>query len=369
MINKSIGEITLDDIKNLSKSKIEENVSIEYKSELNIDDDKGKKEFVKDILSMANSEGGYIIIGIDEKNNFALKGMHLKSWDNLQLQMISTIKDCSDPIFTDIGLNHFQLENKNYAIVIRVGKSAIKPHRSKKDNCFYKRIGTQCVNLDMANLKQEFLYTYLMGDINQKKDNKFVQEILDEKIGNGNVILTLSGFPSSALYQNITQNKLGVFNCYNNISQKFLPDATDVKIVQNGVLLFDNVTGFEYLIKKNGEASFCYDWSYGKENLIDCRLFVAFEAMVKTIFYTWQTFFGYTGECSLFANILKAKGKTVNYPYYTLIVDSFEKDRITANVKCYSVKDEEHIQGLLDELCNAIGLNSYNELKNIISQN
>jgi predicted HTH transcriptional regulator len=61
---KIIDEISDDEIKYLVAHHIGEKQYLEFKARVNCQSDQGKLELLRDIASMANSGGGYLIIGI-----------------------------------------------------------------------------------------------------------------------------------------------------------------------------------------------------------------------------------------------------------------------------------------------------------------
>jgi len=63
---------TLEDIQKLIENKIEESLTLEYKRELS----RNNKEIAKDISAFANTSGGVIIYGIEEKGHIPIS----KSW-------------------------------------------------------------------------------------------------------------------------------------------------------------------------------------------------------------------------------------------------------------------------------------------------
>ena len=73
LFSKAIHEIDEDYLnETLFQSQYRESQHIEYKlmlGEISKNDTK-KAEFIKDVTSMANSFGGYLIIGIKEENGF-----------------------------------------------------------------------------------------------------------------------------------------------------------------------------------------------------------------------------------------------------------------------------------------------------------
>lgn len=58
-----LSEITLEDIKDFCENKLPESTRIDYKKDLNKDEDK----ILRTITAMANTDGGIIIIGIEEE--------------------------------------------------------------------------------------------------------------------------------------------------------------------------------------------------------------------------------------------------------------------------------------------------------------
>lgn len=73
MFDKELKEITLEDIKDIVfNKKIRENEILDYKAMFynrrhqNLDWNKKKQEFIKDVTAFANAKGGYFIYGVDD---------------------------------------------------------------------------------------------------------------------------------------------------------------------------------------------------------------------------------------------------------------------------------------------------------------
>jgi len=64
-------EITAADIQQLVDNSVSEGLRVEFKRELYGNDDKQKKELLKDVSAFANSHGGHLILGVEEKNGAA----------------------------------------------------------------------------------------------------------------------------------------------------------------------------------------------------------------------------------------------------------------------------------------------------------
>jgi predicted HTH transcriptional regulator len=159
MINKSFPEIVLDDIERLIENVIAESKTIEYKRELPKNSDEGKKEFLADVSSFANSEGGDILFGIEAESGIPTKLSNLDIADNdkARLQYESIIRDGIVPrIKFDIKIIDI---NNTKVLLIRVYKSWNKPHRVEYKNMhkFYSRHSTGKYLLDIEDLRNAFL--------------------------------------------------------------------------------------------------------------------------------------------------------------------------------------------------------------------
>ena len=71
--SKPLDEISEADLQRLIDDHLEENRQLECKRELPGTSDADKKEFVRDVVSFANSAGGHIIFGIAESNGIPTK--------------------------------------------------------------------------------------------------------------------------------------------------------------------------------------------------------------------------------------------------------------------------------------------------------
>jgi len=68
MLKLSLEEIEEKDLRDLESNEIPESIRLEFKQELNLDNKKQKAEAAKDVSAMANTAGGRILYGIDEKD-------------------------------------------------------------------------------------------------------------------------------------------------------------------------------------------------------------------------------------------------------------------------------------------------------------
>ena len=147
VINKQLEEITELDLQHLiDEERIEKKV-LEYKSELPGNSESDKKDFLANISSFANAVGGDLIFGIVENRKTGkpekLEGIEIINVDQEILRLDQIIRDGIEPNIpsSSINIQEIQLNNLKYAIIIRISKSWLNPHRVsfKSWDRFYSR--------------------------------------------------------------------------------------------------------------------------------------------------------------------------------------------------------------------------------------
>ena len=162
MINKELERISKDDLQALIDNKVLEYKTIEYKKEQPGNSDSDKKEFLADVTSFANASGGDLIYGIEQEaeNGFpkTLLGLNVRNIDEEKSRLDNLIRTGIQPRLPSVNLKEVLLENSKYAIVIRVPKSWVSPHRvtlSGHDK-FYSRNSSGKYPLDVGELRNAF---------------------------------------------------------------------------------------------------------------------------------------------------------------------------------------------------------------------
>jgi len=128
MFNKSLDDINFEDIENLITQGVLEYQNLEYKKEVWGMSDSNKKEMLKDIVSMANSYGGYLIIGVEEdgQNGKATAIVNIANAEGERDRILNTLFANIQP---RISLKIKVLENNGVSIiVINIPNSFRKPH-------------------------------------------------------------------------------------------------------------------------------------------------------------------------------------------------------------------------------------------------
>jgi hypothetical protein len=129
IFQKKLDEIACSDINNLITIGYKERQSIEYKKEMYGRSDSDKKEMLKDISSMANAYGGYLLIGIEaDASGIPIKPFHIadaeKERDRIEQSCISSI----EPRISGLKSKTIKLDSGEEIIIIFIPRSIKKPH-------------------------------------------------------------------------------------------------------------------------------------------------------------------------------------------------------------------------------------------------
>lgn len=162
MIGKNIDQITEEDLQALIDNAVLEGKTIEYKQSLPGNSDSDKKEFLADISSFANASGGDLIYGMIEDSNTGtpkrLEGLTIENVDQEIARLDNTIREGIEPRILEKIIKPVELSNSKTALIIRVPKSWINPHRVsfKGHDKFCSRSTNGKYPLDVAELRVAF---------------------------------------------------------------------------------------------------------------------------------------------------------------------------------------------------------------------
>jgi len=174
--NKSLNEVTEEDLQDLIDGQEIETKNMDYKKNLpNLEIPKAKKEFLSDIASFANASGGDLIFGIEEKDGIPidpLNGLAIPASeiDGLKLKLENIIRSRSniDPRINGVSIQPIKLNNGNFAIIIRIPKSWASPHmvtlELKDHERFFSRNSAGKYALDVSEIRTAFDLTISMEE-------------------------------------------------------------------------------------------------------------------------------------------------------------------------------------------------------------
>lgn len=124
-------DIKESDLQQMIENKIPEGTTIEYKEALNVQTTGAKKEFLADISSFANTQGGCIIYGMKEKDGIAseLCGIALENTDAELRKLDSLMRDGIEPRIYGTQVKTVELSNASKrALLIWIPRSFSPPH-------------------------------------------------------------------------------------------------------------------------------------------------------------------------------------------------------------------------------------------------
>lgn len=140
MINIYKGRCSaMDKHKFYSLLKQEEGPKLDFKEKIEITTESGKKELSKDVIAIANSQGGrgYLLIGIQDKTKKIL-GIESKEYSEETIQQIISLR-CDPPL--TIRVEYIDIKEKIICI-ITIFRSFQKPHQMRQTGAFYIRRGS-----------------------------------------------------------------------------------------------------------------------------------------------------------------------------------------------------------------------------------
>jgi hypothetical protein len=143
-------------LQKLITAEVAEDEQLDFKRDPYPNDADGKKELVRDVAAMANARGGYILLGIDEKDNVAVNLVGVEQGDIVARAVQQT---CATGIDERIpGLNVFAvpLASGRSVVVIRIPASHRAPHAVtiSTGKPFWKRRGESKGEMNMAEVRE-----------------------------------------------------------------------------------------------------------------------------------------------------------------------------------------------------------------------
>lgn len=180
MINKPLDKIDRNDLEQLLNTVLESK-TIEYKRQLPTPAYDGRKEFLADISSFANTSGGDLIYGIEEENGCpkSIDGVEIDNIDEEVRKYENIIRDGIEPR-VNFETRPVNISDKKFVLVFRVKKSWIGPHRViyQGHDKFYSRNTKGKYPLDTSELRTAFNFSHtIIEQISKFKTERIIQVI------------------------------------------------------------------------------------------------------------------------------------------------------------------------------------------------
>jgi hypothetical protein len=122
IFGKPLSEVTMQDVKTFCDKQVREGINLDYKSDLT------SKSLLKTMAAFANTRGGFIIVGVDDKDDkpkLPVEGIEWK--ESLPLSVTSMIVDSMYP-YLSIDVHVCEPVNGKTFVLIYVHESHEAPH-------------------------------------------------------------------------------------------------------------------------------------------------------------------------------------------------------------------------------------------------
>jgi hypothetical protein len=160
VIGRVIDDVREEDLQQLVEQNVSEGRSLEFKRELPGGSDAEVKEFLADVTSLANAQGGDLIFGVEDNGGAAsaLAPLSVADPDAAILRLENTLRDGVEPRLAGVRSRWIPLAAGGGAVVLRIPSSLAAPHRIKFKNSgrFYTRNSRGKYEMDTHELRAAF---------------------------------------------------------------------------------------------------------------------------------------------------------------------------------------------------------------------
>jgi len=155
---KKLSSLQEQDLQRLVDDEVQERDSVEYKKDMYGNSDDDKREMLKDIASMANHRGGYIVIGIEaDDEGIPIDVIGIEP-DNHVERIRSSCLNNIDKRIVGLDVEDISLSNGRVAVVASIPESINAPHMVtyKGLNQFWRRHGRQKEKMTSHEIGEAF---------------------------------------------------------------------------------------------------------------------------------------------------------------------------------------------------------------------
>lgn len=162
MFEKAFDEISRGDLETLVEARIPEGRRLEYKRDHYGRNDEARRDFAADVSALANSQGGYLLIGVAEENGIAvdISGVEAPNPDALILTIAESIRSSFEPQILGFRVRWVEIVPGRGVLMIQVDRSWLAPHRVvvARDNRFFTRDENGKHPMSVTELRRAFLF-------------------------------------------------------------------------------------------------------------------------------------------------------------------------------------------------------------------
>jgi Putative DNA-binding domain len=158
MLSKAdIRQVTFEDLLALQTNQVPESHTLDYKRDFPTDRE-GRVRLAADVVAFANTRGGDLVLGVEEKGGVIARivPVQLTDVDKDLLGLVSAFTDLIEPKIVGMLMHPVKVDG-GHVVVIRVPPSFHGPHRVTRTGTFYTRTSTGIDPMDITALRSAFL--------------------------------------------------------------------------------------------------------------------------------------------------------------------------------------------------------------------
>ena len=158
MLPVGLENVDVAALRALVENGVAEGKTIEYKRELPGRRDSDKVWFPEAVSAFANTAGGDLLLGVEETNGVpvALPGVEIDNVDGEKLRLEQILRSGLQPRLPRVDVWPVEVEEGRHAVLVRVPRSWVGPHRVEQNSRFYARTSAGRYPLDVGELRTAF---------------------------------------------------------------------------------------------------------------------------------------------------------------------------------------------------------------------
>jgi hypothetical protein len=200
---KPFAELDSADLQRLVQNEVPESVRIDYKRQTY--GANASREFLKDVSALANTQGGYLLLGVEEADGLPTKvcGVPREGIDMHIQRMESLMRDGLEPRIIGTSIKRISVSSDSDVIAAYVPRSMSAPHRvvAQGINRFYVRNSNGNHEADLDELK--FLFDRgaatterIRRFVDHRREPIFSGEDYVEDLGPGRLVVHIVNVPT-----------------------------------------------------------------------------------------------------------------------------------------------------------------------------
>lgn len=166
LLGKRVQDVGAEEVERLVSSGIAESKTLDFKRELRLDKDSDKKEFLYDLAAMANTDGGVLIAGIEEKKDSQKRassvageivGFPVENEEQFRQRVEDLVYSSIEPRISGLTVRFVTAGGKR-VLLISVERFIGLPHMVTlgATNKFYRRNSASKYLMDVHELDEAF---------------------------------------------------------------------------------------------------------------------------------------------------------------------------------------------------------------------